>query len=112
LIISSRPFGNGHDAPSVFLSTRLFALSSSVTDVQRGRSNAKQETAAHKRSRKRTRGSPMNAGRAFDRDSLRGSSGYRLIDDDWFRNGRATGLQQVRVAVIIGGHDVQPDAIT
>jgi hypothetical protein len=56
LIISSRPFGNGHDAPSVFLSTQLFALSRSVTDVQGERSNAKQETPAQKRGRKRTRG--------------------------------------------------------
>jgi hypothetical protein len=41
-------------------------------------------SAAHKRSRKRTRGYSMNAGRAFDRDMLRRSTGDPLIDNIGF----------------------------
>jgi hypothetical protein len=69
--------------PSVFLSTQLFALSRSVTDMQRERSNAKQEKEAA--SELAAVGS-MNAGRAFDRDMLRGSIDDALIDNIWFRN--------------------------
>ena len=53
--------------------------------------------AAHKRSRKRTRGSPMNAGRAFDRDMLRGSTGDPMIDKSLLPEGWADRVESTRV---------------
>jgi hypothetical protein len=41
----------------------------------------RRKPAAHKRSRKRTRGSPMNSGQTFDRDTSRGSTGDPMIDN-------------------------------
>jgi hypothetical protein len=54
----------------------------------------------------------MNAGRAFDRDMLWGSTGGPLIDNNSFRNGRVSGLQQFEAEVIVGGHDVRLNPLT
>jgi hypothetical protein len=80
--------------------------------VQRERSNAKQETQSHKKAASELAAvGAMNAGRAFDRD-LRGDQLAISNRERLSSEGRSNELQQIGVAVIIGGHDVRHDPIT
>jgi hypothetical protein len=44
----------------------------------------------------------MNAGRTFDRDMLRGSTGDPLIDNNWFRNEGRLSFSKSVLALQVG----------
>ena len=54
----------------------------------------------------------INAGRAFDRDMLRGSTGDPLIDESSSRNEGRFYFSKSVLAVIVGGHDVRLNPLT